>query len=70
MSIDICGEQAVHVPTNECGECSGFESRVKALEDRVAALELLLTGMEQITISMTDSNDDTVEISVLGSVLE
>lgn len=36
--LDICGTQAVYVPTNECGECSAFEARVRILEERVVSL--------------------------------
>lgn len=60
--MDICGEQAIFLPSTECGDCG-------ELYTRVAALEALLQGKRNITIAKTDSNGNTVTINVLGQVM-
>lgn len=66
--MDICGKSAVYLPPLECTDCSGFESRLKELEEAFENLDLTVDKIS-FTISEPLACDAVVCEAVLcGSI--
>ena len=61
QNMFICGDEAIYIPVTECDECGSLLERIRALED-------MLQGKSDVQLSMTDTLDDTVTVTVIGSV--
>lgn len=59
--MDVCGSEALYLPIAECDECGALLERIQALED-------LLAGKGDVAISMRDTNNEDVNVTVIGAV--
>lgn len=73
--LDICGSQAVYIPADNCDDCAAFEARIYALEQRllsvsgtVNTLSTKVGNKDNVVISKTDANGDTITATVLATV--